>query len=75
MGEALVEFYLDEKLFAARTMSVLVPQGGDEVRFHGICYEVVRRVFLYDESVPMIALDIRHLTSGSTATAFGIERK
>lgn len=67
--ETLVEFYLDNELFAARTLSVILPLVGDEVRFKGICYEVVRRVFLYDESIPMVALDIRHLTPAAPDSA------
>ena len=77
MTETLIEFFIDGKLFAARTLSVLVPHVGDEVRFNGICYKVTRRVFIYDESIPMIGIDIRHLTSvaGDVLESCGLCRK
>jgi hypothetical protein len=52
-----IDFFLDGKKYAMRH-SVHVPSIGDEVRFRGIAYEVVYRIWIYDEQYPRVALQM-----------------
>ena len=52
-----IDFFLDDGHHAMR-YSTHVPVIGDEVRFNGIAYMVVYRIWLYDEAKPRVALRI-----------------
>lgn len=58
----LVEFWLDDKPYAARTDKTgHVPAIGDEVRFKGVAYKIIYRIWIYDETRERVALNMERL--------------
>lgn len=53
-----VDFYCENKKYAERYL-YHVPIIGDEVRFKGVAYKVVYRIWTYDEDFPRVAMSIK----------------
>lgn len=62
-----IDFYLydsyldDNRLFASRSVphsTKFVPCVGDEVRFNGVAYKITYRIWIYDEKLQRVALNM-----------------
>jgi hypothetical protein len=57
MNDIQVEFWIDDHIHAIRHTS-LVPVIGDEVRFRDIVYKVHYRIWIYDDKLPRVAINM-----------------
>jgi hypothetical protein len=57
-----IEFWIDDHIHALR-FSTIVPAIGDEVRFNNIAYKIIYRIFIYDEDLPRVAMNMEAVIS------------
>lgn len=60
LAQITTDFYLDGKRYAQR-QSLYVPCVGDEVRFHDVVYEIVHKIWIYDEERPRVAMTMEQV--------------
>jgi hypothetical protein len=58
-----ITYIFNGEPYAGRT-SEFIPRKGDEVRFRGVVYSVLRVVWIEDEGTPRIAIDIELIEKG-----------
>jgi hypothetical protein len=55
-----IDFFWKGTQYAQRS-SIHVPAIGDEVRFNGVVYKIVHRIWFYDGELPRVAISMKKI--------------
>lgn len=60
-GSIEVSFFLDNRPYASRSYGVAISAVGDEVRFKGVVYQILQRIWIEDGEHRHVAVTIEPL--------------